>query len=158
MGFGETRTSANHKSREITNFAHHLSELFLVGNWQRERKKEKSGLRRKLSVHIGFWDDAIGLTVSNSKVFSSDFQSFIFTSVLIIYKAVLKKNWDCYETRCGKTVEPWFSGWINWLQVCNITLHLRTWILGAVNISWSWENRLINLRMPQSFRWSVLTR
>ena len=86
MGFGETRTSANHKSREITNFAHHLSELFLVGNWQREReRKKKSGLRRKLSVHIGFWDDAIGLTVSNSKVFSSDFQSFIFTSVLIIY-------------------------------------------------------------------------
>ena len=100
----------------------------LIGRKLTEREKERIEKEIK-SVHIGYWDDAIGLTVSNSKVFSSDFQSFIFTSVLnYIYKAVLKKNWDSYETRCRKTVKPWFSGWINWLQVCNITLHLRTWI------------------------------
>ena len=57
VGFGETRTSANHKGREIKNFARHLMTEHLVRNWQREKKKEKERIKKEIkSVHIGYSD------------------------------------------------------------------------------------------------------
>ena len=66
-----------------------MSELSLVGKGS-DKKKEADIKKEIQSVHIGYSDFAIG--IKSSKVFSSELQSYIFTSLLIIYQAVLKKN------------------------------------------------------------------
>ena len=71
-----------------------MSELSSVGNWQREKKTEKSGIRRKLKVStLDIQIKRSGLKVSNSIVFSSDHIKFKnmmkITKRLNYYKRIL---------------------------------------------------------------------
>ena len=94
----EENGKANHRSREVWNFARYLmSELSLVRNWQREKKREKERIKHvKLKVSTLYNQiKQSGLKIFNYKVFRSGIiPETLWTTLHQSPGVVFPKKWE----------------------------------------------------------------